>query len=237
MLAWLSVWSEVQTCIRPSWCHCHSLSLASVKSRLVLPFWYRLTRVVPEKGSLNGCSLVVSCTRLTDVVNPPRGQVPWVEAVDSAVGRPLGQPCATCETWGLLCVWRLQTAQLSCQDSTQGGSAEVGVDFYELRFHFERRCTWASRTDSVRACRYSYNSFSRFLLDAASVNRRIWNPLLTWLTDWSQWRVPHWGRPGRGGDRPSKSWLGPHFFRRTRHTVVSWFSEKLVNLMSPDVRF
>ena len=38
----------------PSWCHCHSLSLASVKSRLVLPFWYRLTRVVPEKGSLNG---------------------------------------------------------------------------------------------------------------------------------------------------------------------------------------
>ena len=49
LLAWLSVWSEVQTCIWPSWCHCYSLSLASVKSRLVLPFWYRLTRVVPEK--------------------------------------------------------------------------------------------------------------------------------------------------------------------------------------------
>ena len=30
VLAWLSVWSEVQTCIWPSWCHCHSLSLASV---------------------------------------------------------------------------------------------------------------------------------------------------------------------------------------------------------------
>ena len=55
VLAWLSVWSEVQTCIWPSWCHCHSLSLASVKSRLVLPFWYRLTRVVPDKGPLNGC--------------------------------------------------------------------------------------------------------------------------------------------------------------------------------------
>ena len=50
VLARSSVWSEVQTCIWPSWCHCHSLSLASVKSRLVLPFWYRLTRVVPEKG-------------------------------------------------------------------------------------------------------------------------------------------------------------------------------------------
>ena len=37
---WLSVWSKVQTCIWPSWCHCHSLSLASVKSRLVSSFWY-----------------------------------------------------------------------------------------------------------------------------------------------------------------------------------------------------
>ena len=60
VLAWLSVWSEVQTCIRPSWCHCHSLSLALVKSRLVLPFWYRLTWVVPEKGPLNGCVCVWS---------------------------------------------------------------------------------------------------------------------------------------------------------------------------------
>ena len=54
VLAWLSVWSAVQTCIWPSWCHCHSLSLALLKSRLVLPFCYRLTWVVPEKGPLNG---------------------------------------------------------------------------------------------------------------------------------------------------------------------------------------
>ena len=38
VLAWLSVWSEVQTCIWPSWCHCHSLSLASVKSRFIFTF-------------------------------------------------------------------------------------------------------------------------------------------------------------------------------------------------------
>ena len=56
VLAWLSVWSEVQTCIWPSWWHCHSLSLAPVKSRSILPFWYRLTWVVPDKGPLNGCS-------------------------------------------------------------------------------------------------------------------------------------------------------------------------------------
>ena len=33
VLAWLSVWSKVQTCIWPSRFHCHSPSLASVKSR------------------------------------------------------------------------------------------------------------------------------------------------------------------------------------------------------------
>ena len=37
------------------------LSLASVKSRLVLPFLYRLTRVVLEKGLLNGCVCAVNC--------------------------------------------------------------------------------------------------------------------------------------------------------------------------------
>jgi len=58
VLAWFSVWSEVQTCMWPSWCHCHSLSLAPVKSRLVLPFWCRLTRVVPDKWPLNGCMYV-----------------------------------------------------------------------------------------------------------------------------------------------------------------------------------
>ena len=31
---------------------------SKLKSRLVLPFWYRLTRVVPEKGPLNGCVCV-----------------------------------------------------------------------------------------------------------------------------------------------------------------------------------
>jgi len=38
VLAWLSVWSEMQTCIWPSWCHCHSLYLASVKSMIGFTF-------------------------------------------------------------------------------------------------------------------------------------------------------------------------------------------------------
>jgi len=37
-----------------------SLSLVPVKSRLVLPFWYRLTWLVPDKGPLSGCSYFIS---------------------------------------------------------------------------------------------------------------------------------------------------------------------------------
>ena len=59
VLAWLFVWSGVQICIWPTWCHCHSLSLAPIKSRLVLPFWYRLTWVVPDKGLLNVCMYAI----------------------------------------------------------------------------------------------------------------------------------------------------------------------------------
>jgi len=35
VLVWLAVWSEVQICISPSLCHCHSLSLAPVN-----PDWF-----------------------------------------------------------------------------------------------------------------------------------------------------------------------------------------------------
>ena len=38
VLAWLSVWSEVQTCIWPSWCHCQSLSHCSSKIQIGFTF-------------------------------------------------------------------------------------------------------------------------------------------------------------------------------------------------------
>jgi len=41
-----------------------SSSCASFKSRLALPFWYRLTQVVFEKRLLNGCGGSLSCLRL-----------------------------------------------------------------------------------------------------------------------------------------------------------------------------
>ena len=103
VLAWLSVWSEVQTCIWPGWCHCHSLSLASVKSRLVLPFWYRLTRVVPEKGPLNRCVCVCMC-----VSTVTRS---WILSVI----------CVTCR------VWRMRRHRCCCKCSLRVRDQAVPV--------------------------------------------------------------------------------------------------------------
>jgi len=55
---WRGYLSGARCRLAYGYCYCHSLSLASVKSRLVLPFWYRLTWVVPEKGPLNRCVCV-----------------------------------------------------------------------------------------------------------------------------------------------------------------------------------
>jgi len=56
VLAWVSVWSEVQMmCIWSSWCHCHYSFLASLKFRMVEPFWCWLTQVVLEKRYLIRC--------------------------------------------------------------------------------------------------------------------------------------------------------------------------------------
>ena len=74
VLAWLSVWCEVKTCIWPSGFHCHSLSLAPVKSRLVLPFWYRLTWVVLDRGPLNGCVCVCALVARASHRRPQRQQ-------------------------------------------------------------------------------------------------------------------------------------------------------------------
>jgi len=57
VLAWLCVWSEVQTiCIWSSWCHCHPIISCSSKIQNGLPFWCRLTQVVLENKLLSGCS-------------------------------------------------------------------------------------------------------------------------------------------------------------------------------------
>jgi len=62
MLAWLSVWFAVQIWIWPRWCHCHSLSLASVKFKLVLlPAHPGDPRQSPEGRKMGVCVSVRAC--------------------------------------------------------------------------------------------------------------------------------------------------------------------------------
>ena len=59
VLAWLSVWSEVQMiCIWSSWCHCHPIISCFVKIQNGSAFLVPATQVVLEKRPLNGCSVV-----------------------------------------------------------------------------------------------------------------------------------------------------------------------------------
>jgi len=60
VLAWLSDWSEVQTLHMAQQMPLPLTVSCFSKTRLVFPFWYRLTRVVPDKGPLNGCVCVLS---------------------------------------------------------------------------------------------------------------------------------------------------------------------------------
>jgi len=50
VLALLSVWSEVQTCIMAQLMPLPLAVSCFSKIQIGLPFWYRLTRVVPENG-------------------------------------------------------------------------------------------------------------------------------------------------------------------------------------------
>jgi len=62
-MEWLSVRGNVQFCIWPSWCHCHTVS-CSGKMQIHLPFLYWITRVVMNKWPLNRCCFIVCFTHV-----------------------------------------------------------------------------------------------------------------------------------------------------------------------------
>jgi len=67
VLAWLSVWSEVQIiCIWSSWCHCHPIIFCSRKIQKDSPFLVPAYASCPGKKLLNGCSVVVVVIFISD---------------------------------------------------------------------------------------------------------------------------------------------------------------------------
>ena len=82
LVARLSAWSEVQTCIWPSWCHCHSLSLASVKSRVVFTILVPAYSGSPGKGAVECvcvCSLSETVQRDKEVIHLTLFIVPFAD--------------------------------------------------------------------------------------------------------------------------------------------------------------
>ena len=72
VLAWLSVYSEVQTCIWPSWCHCHSLSLACSKIQTGFTFLVPAHPGSPGKRAVKQvyvCMYCIFSCKHDDIVN------------------------------------------------------------------------------------------------------------------------------------------------------------------------
>ena len=138
-----------EVCIWPSWCHCLSLSLASVKSRLVLPFWYRLTRVVAEKGPLNGCVCVCVSRywfqwHLT--FKNAAGALYTVQFTHHKVSKMLLKK-GMFQVVGSLCIKLLYSEMVaicSCNLSTVGGLSSSRVSLFSW-FHCSLTTTTSSR--------------------------------------------------------------------------------------------
>jgi len=196
VLAWLSVWSEMQTCIWPSWCQCHSLSLASVKSRFVLPFWYRLTRVVPEKGPLNGC-VCVTCA-CVDPNEVKKNQGIWlglgivetlydaVVYVGSVADRVMSVDIA-CDSY-CTSEWHCRTC---CQSPRHSGCHCVCQSMTYSIIYF---ASAAVALDSSRVTASSSTSWSRFNPPSNFVNGHvstIWFVVCHWPQSQGDWARPH----------------------------------------------
>ena len=77
VLAWLSVWSEVQTCIWPSWCHCHSLKWPlNVRTCVWVHIWQLQTKPSSVAGA--GDATDVKKPRLAEVRPSPVAAATYV---------------------------------------------------------------------------------------------------------------------------------------------------------------
>jgi len=148
MLAWLSVWSEVQMiCIWSSWCHCHTIISCWTKIQIGLTFLVPagLPRSSGEKRPLNGCLLFVWRERVLFLTRHKTGSV---------VGKNAERRSTWCRWWvhrgrqhsgrgaGLLQPRRLDASPGSKPSTVAPTSSTPGTE--------SRR--------SVDGCRPSYNT-------------------------------------------------------------------------------
>ena len=147
----------------------HSLSLASIKTRLVLPFWYQLTWVVPDKGQLTvvGRSLV-SCFLLTHGVWI--SDMIWYDMIwhDTARRMSTCDWLSVCSVWAIwtcdwlsVCVCVCRVASSCCGVTREAGSNEKPTTRARhtplLHIHTHCPCTQPATVDHLHCTRYYYN--------------------------------------------------------------------------------
>ena len=76
MLAWLSVWSEVQTGICHSWCHFHSLSLSDSNIQIGFTF---LVPAYPGSPGKRAIKCVCVCVCVTEIQWQWVNSAAWIE--------------------------------------------------------------------------------------------------------------------------------------------------------------
>jgi len=143
MLVWLSVWSKVQTCIWPSWCHCYSLSLASVKSRLVLPFCFLVPAHLgsPGKRAIKQVCVCV-CQTLFSTLSQHRQNMQGRKGRTRTI-TPTTDACSSSLCW--------VSSSLACRSATsvrrrlQSLAADLRASRSSIKVAI---CTRRSRSDS-----------------------------------------------------------------------------------------
>ena len=111
--------------------HCHSTP--SVKSIPVLPFWYRLTRVVAEKGPLNGCVCLATGKR------PARGNRHCANCI-GALSSTVHAPARRCLARGRLRdseTWRTRDIACAPRNSTLQNNIRLIIIIIIIFVHLE----------------------------------------------------------------------------------------------------
>jgi len=146
VLALLSVWGEVQICIWPSWCHCHSLSLAPVN-----PEWFcfsvaGLPGLSWKKRPLNECSVVVGVwDYLDEPVPESKTNLDFTESRDNE------------RQWH-----QLGHMQICTSPQTDNHTSTLPLSFLQAR------CPSCCPTNSVKALKAQ--SYSRKLQEIVTVD-------------------------------------------------------------------
>jgi len=198
VLAWLSVWSEMQTCTRPSWCHCHSLSQRAVKRVCVCVYVFLLhwKRTLCISGMIFLWLVSFPVSQTTTSWRREKCSV-----AHSGCRLCAGHMHKWCDCrCAVQCVW-CKLCTLCLIDSTSAATAVTAGTTAAVLVSPSRRliawiCTCAHRVDRsstrVTRCQCHYRNDTGLNFDALSTVFRFTTTLLH-ISVMHSWRELGWG--------------------------------------------